>query len=307
MKCVCLATEAEKDDDADPDPDYCPKLVDFDDREEFQHVNVSKKEVNDLFNELYNSLPEDLLNEITDAIAFDTNPPKQISVQSNNNLNDTLITPVKRIESTLSTPEPNKDESQIQNPVASPAPSNATIGYFDPNAISTPAKPNFNNNTISPATQQQHQQSFDSFNSTLLQINESSTQSYSFQYPTYSLSPLDGKSHSFVPVMQYTTNSNTAINAAATPYSSFLIKASCESITTTAMPSTVISSIQIDSGINQIAQLNRQIQGGPAPKKIGSRAKRSRFKNASYRELEHLDPNSIQPQVSKKDLKPFFF
>lgn len=223
-------------------------------------------------------------------MAFEPNPPRTVPVQ-NVDLNTSLITPVKHIDQCISTPETGKNQPQSQLPIGSPTPSNTNISYFDPSAVSTPAKPNFNNSHISPATQQQRHQSFDSFNSTLLAINESSTQ---YSYPAYSISPLETKS----PVITFTTNQNAMPNNSTMTYSSILITTPCESITTPAMPATVISSIQIDNSNNQITQLNRQIQGGPAPKRAGCRAKRSRFKSAAYKELEHLDPNMIRPRVS---------
>lgn len=235
------------------------------DREEFQHVNVSKKEVDELFNDIFNSLNSfdfSYINDFTDPLTVDTNWPKKAADDVDVvDLNATLITPVKQTEESLSTPETDKNQLQSKAMIASsPGTSNANMSNFYPSEMSTPAKVNFDaTNQISSSfyqtveqQQQQHSQSFNSFNSTLLPpLNNSNNplinQQFTHQYPTNDYS-----------------------------------------ITSLATPSNVISS----------TQSNGQHQAEPIEVKRSHRAKRSRFKNAIYKELENFDPNTVQSKVS---------
>lgn len=317
-----LASEMEKDEDADPD--YSPALMDSqpgncntsnsitsvrsvfrakqftttihlipDDREEFQHGNVPKKEVHDLWNEIMESCVNSDLSDYMDYGAL-------IDTGINaDDLNVTLETPVKQTEDSLAAPETNKgrpSSSKVVNAsIASPAASNANISYFDPNAMSTPAKV-----IRTPERQQSQSQSFDSFNGTLLAppsqpVSYSGTisnQQYAYQYPTggtHSISSFGSSTPILIQTaMTLASNSNTLNQS----IQSSLVKMSSEATTTSAIPSTVVTSFQIDD--NSI-EVERQIRSRP-----GHRAKLSRFKNAAYKELENLDPNAIQPKVKRK-------
>lgn len=267
------------------------------DREEFQLHNVSKKEYNDLLNDCFNLIDPNLLDlNFFDTLTLDTNSSKYPATTTDE-LNESLVTPVKvdsmavkQIDGPLTT-EPIKDQKETVTQVQAESPiSSNVISYFDPCVISTPAKPNYNNNNTISTIHQTQQQSFDSFNSTL--------NCTSYSHP-YSFTSLQEKSPVFVPVMTFTTNSNAPHNHVALPYNSILVTIPPEATATTpAMPPTVISSIQANNSSNQMQYLNQQIQAGPISKRPGCRAKRSRFKSAAYRELENLDPNSIKPKVS---------
>lgn len=255
----------------------------LDDREEFQQVNVSKKEVNDLLNDWCSCIDLNFLdfNDL-DGLTLDTSSSKHLPTTSNAT-NESLVTPVKQIDESVITPEPN--QNQTKSDMIS---SNPGISYFDPISISTPAKPNYNNNSIPTIYHQTQQQSFDTFNNTLFSVNESG-----FSYT----SPRD-KSTVLVPVMTFTTNSNASPNQLASPYNVYVTIPPETTATTPAMSSTVISSIQSNNNNNQIIHLSQQIEAGRVVKRPGCRAKRSRFKSAAYRELDNLDPNAIVPKVS---------
>lgn len=214
-------------------------------------------------------------------------------------LDSTLVTPVKQIDEatdkTLETPDPNKLQCSSQAPIESPILSNQ-INYFDPNSISTPAKMDCSTNSIS-ATNQTQQSHNDSFSSTLLAVNETMQQP-STPYPLtpYAFSPMQDKSPLFVPVMAIGSNSNTQPNI---PYSPIIITMPSQAITTPTIPSTVISSVQLNESSNntELLQLNEQLQSGSMPKRPGCRSKKARFKSARYKGLEDKDPNLIQPKV----------
>lgn len=242
------------------------------------------------------------------ALADDWNPAKLAAINADE-LNATLETPVKQTvnDESVDVPETNKDQSpttKVETAPSSPGASNTNISHFDPNAMSTPAK------FIQTPDQQQRQsqsQSLDSINSTLLAppppnstnyssplINQQFT--YAYQYPTntitYSIGSFESNSPIHIPPM----TSNVINQYSTQQYSANLIKMSSEATTTTsAIPSTVISSFQINENPIEIERLNRQIQSRQKP---GHRAKRSRFKSAAFKELENLDPNTIQPKVS---------
>lgn len=282
-----------------------------DDREEFQHGNVPKKEVHDLWNEIMESCVNSDLSEYPDfgALADDWNPAKLAGINADD-LNATLETPVKQTDESLAPPEANKSRSSpskgMTAPLASPAASNANISYFDPNAMSTPAKID---QTPERQQSQSQSQSFDSFNSTLLAppshpASHSGTpvnQQYAYQYPTgstYSINSFDSN----IPILIHTTlafasNQNTLNQYSTQPIQSNLVKMSSEAITTSAIPATVITSFQIDDNSIEMTHPNQPNRTGPARGKPGHRAKLSRFKNAAYKELENLDPNTMQPKV----------
>lgn len=269
---------------------------------------VSKKEVNDLWNEVYKSIDIDSLDlrDLTDALTLDSNTPKQMTDQVQN-LDESLITPVKETEEPLTTADASKIPTQptCSVPAISPISSSSNINYFNPSIISTPAKSGHDCNV---SQSQQQNLSGDSFNSTLLSINESTATQYSYAYPypmnANSFSQIESKSPILIPIMTCVTSiagvSGVPVNNHQLP-SSAMIMPSQSTITTltSAMPSTVISSIQSNDN-SQPLYLRRQIEAGPTPKRPGSRAKRSRFKSAIYNELENFNPNNFQPKVSER-------
>lgn len=279
-------------------------------------MNVSKKEVDDLINDILNSCGDlnefDLqcgvsdFTEYANQLAVDGNLPKQVTVDVDD-LNATLVTPVKELEESNSAPETSKNQSQSKVLAAStPSTSNTNISYFDPSKMSTPAKDINTSNQIPSLNQKPEQQSFDSFNSTFLHTSSGSdsrtliNQQFTYQYPTnnYSIGSLELSSPILTPAVLITSTSHATV---AMPYAPI----SSGTITTTAAPSNVISSIQSNENSIEITHLNRQLQAGPVQKKPGHRAKRTRFKSAIYTELENLDPNTIQPKVSAKDSDRF--
>lgn len=251
---------------------------------------MSKKEVNDLLNDWYSCVDVNFWDTLTLDTSSSKHPPTSTTTAIDD-LNKSLVTPIKQIDEPLTTPDPNKTQKQSNTPVSieSPITSNTEITYFDPSVMSTPAKLNYNNDAISPV--HRTQQSFDSFNSTLLSVNDTMTHCTSYPY-SFTPQPV------FVPVMTFTTNSNASSDQLAIPYNSILVTIPPEATATTpAMPPTVISSIQSSNDSNQILGLSQKIEAGPPNKKLGCRAKRSRFKSALYRELENLDPNAVVQKV----------
>lgn len=280
-----------------------------DDREEFQHGNVPKKEVHDLWNEIMESCVNSDLSEYPDfgALADDWNPAKLAAINADD-LNATLETPVKQTDESLAPPETSKSRSSpskgMAAPLTSPAASNANISYFDPNAMSTPAKPD---QTPEPQQSLSQSQSFDSFNSTLLAppsqpVCHSGTpvnQQYAYQYPTtYTIHSYESSATVLIPTTTtFTSHPNTLNQYSTQPNQSNLVNMSSEAITTSVMPATVITSFQIEDNSNEMTRPNRSNRKGTVQGEPGRRAKKSRFKNAAYRELENLDPNAIQPKV----------
>lgn len=216
-------------------------------------------------------------------------------------LNATLITPVKQIEQSLATPETTQNLSKSKVATAtsstssSPGPSNVSISYFDPTAMSTPARVNgqmVSTVRLETAEQSQQQQqqsdSFNSFDSTLLappispsipSVNNGSTLNspqFVYQYPT----------NANLPTVSSESNLPILISIPQYQMQPIMINMSSDPKTTSTTENT-----------SEIDQLKRQIQSGPVSKKRGYRDKRSRFKSAAYVELENLDPNTIQPKV----------
>ncbi|XP_031624264.1 uncharacterized protein LOC116341381 isoform X2 [Contarinia nasturtii] len=297
---ACPSSETEIRDE-ETDPDYNPMIVDSqDDRDEFQQVNVSKKEMKDLYHDMYDILD---INELTllnytefNPFEPDFNTSKQAPIVQED-ISQSLITPVKHITEQLNTPECEKIQSQTESQatIQAPIPSNPPMSHFEPNIISTPARPNFIHQT--------QQQSVDSFNSSLLSVNESPVQcTYPYPYPNaYTFTPVPENS----PVMTFLANSNVASNNFTLPYNSNLITTPYESTSIFTMSSSVISSTESDKIGNS---LKTQIECGPTPKRPGCRSKRSRFKSATYKELENFDPNSIEPpHFSGTDERGFTF
>lgn len=288
-----------------------------DDREEFQHGNVPKKEVHDLWNEIMESCVNSDLSEYPDfgALADDWNLSKLVGINADD-LNATLETPVKQADESVAAPEANENRSSPTKMVttvalSSPATANANVSYFDPNAMSTPARVN-----QTPEQQQKQSESFDSFNSTLLApaaqppspqfANSSSTLTnpqLTYQYPTtstYSIGSFESNPPIFIPVMTFTSNSNM-FNQYSAQLSSNLVKMTSEATTTSAIPSTVITSFQINENSIETEGVNQKTQskGETRTPRPGHRAKRARFKSAAYKELDNLDPIAVQPKVRR--------
>lgn len=260
----------------------------IDDREEFQLGSVSKKELKDLVNELTGFIDKTFFDYLSYSEATNS---KQVPA-TEENLNESLITPVKQNDDLFNAQkEPNKMqpdqstlplESKEYGRIESPTLLNQSTTFFDPNAISTPGKPDFKTNHISSEHQSQ-QQSFDSFNSTLLSVNESLPPTQH----SYSFSPLQGNTAIHAPLMSFAGNYNVSSNNISAPYNQVLITMPSEATTTPAMPSAMLSSY-----------LNQETECSLTTKRPGCRSKRSRFKSASYKELEQLHPNAVDPHVS---------
>lgn len=217
-----------------------------------------------------------------DALNFDWNYPKQTAVNVHD-LNATLITPVKQIEEPPAT-DHNQSKSELTTAIASPGPSNIT--YFDPIAMSTPARVNGQlSSTICRETTVQQQQQFNSFNS----------------FDSTPISPSVNSGSTIISpqiVYQYATNTilPTVSQFQTQP---IVINVPYDPKPTSSIPSTVVPSHQSYDNSIEIDRLNRQIQSGPVRVR-GYRDKQSRFKRADYVELEHLDPSTIPPKVNEE-------
>lgn len=207
------------------------------------------------------------------------------------NLNECLVAPVKQIDKPLTTHEtsklPEQTESKLKPHESPPTLENQlSISFFDPNVISTPGKSNFKNTTISPGYQQSQLQSFDSVNDSPLQTQFS----YSMN-GCYSFNPLQDSA------------AGSTYNKLSLPYTQVLVALSPQAGTTTSpMLTTMISSIPLKMNYQVSDPLNRQIEIKSTQIKPGCRSKRSRLKNAAYKELEGLHSNAIEPQVKKKTI-----
>lgn len=252
------------------------------DREEFQPANVSKKELNDLKDELYEWLIDVPLNGFGDPFAFMTNTAKPSTTDE---LNDSLVTPVKDLPEPLLTPNTTTDmiteaETTIQ---ASNDHNTSATNYFDPKIISTPARfdpvVSYDYGAYMPYqnTEQiygQHPYT-DPFNHSFSAINETLNQN-SYSYPV-GLSPYKDMNNSFlIPIVTFPTNPND-VQSNVSPII----------LPTPAMPSTIVTP-KITINYCPPQQTETLVKTQP-----GCRAKRSRFKGATYKDLEHLDPNTI--------------
>lgn len=255
----------------------------------------------DLYKELNEFFGFDF-NDLSDLLSFDESNSKQAAA-TEENLNESLITPVKQSDEPL-TEHKEQDKMQSTQPaqplkpkdcdrIESPTLLNQETTYFDPNAISTPGKPDFKNNHLYTGHQLQ-QQSFDSCNSTLLSVNDAvPPNQYSYSINRYSFSPLQENTTIYSPIMTLAGNSRVSSNNISMPYNNQLvINMPAEAPTTL---SNMISSVPSNC---QIQYLNQQMEGGPISKRPGCRSKRSRFKSAVYKELEQLHPNAVDPQVN---------
>lgn len=246
----------------------------LDDREEFQHGNISKKEVYDLFAEFgdidMNSW--DLYYDLPDPLLPDSAPSKQ--VDADENLNENLVTPVKQInESSVTTHENSQLQEQtvskLQPNESSPMlANNQSINFFE---ISTSGKPNFKNNTISSG---HHDSSLPQ-----TQISHSIN--------GYSLNPLQDSAMKFA---------GSSSSYSALPYTQVLVALSPQAITRTSpMLSTMTSSTPLKITHQIVNQ--RQVEDKSAQR--SKRSKRSQLKCEAYKELERIHPDAIEPQVKE--------
>lgn len=159
---------------------------------------------------------------------------------------------------------------------------NSANEYFNPKIISTPARPDFsyhnsdfNNQYISYPTIElptfSNQSSFTDNNTSYFAGNETLNQQ-PFNPITYS--PL--KFVTFAP------------NAMETSSNMFTVPPMI--VTTSAMPSTIVTPT---IAINYAPILPAQEKVENIKTRPGSRSKRSRFKGATFADLENLDPNTI--------------
>lgn len=248
-----------------------------------------------MFNDIANIIDVNLLDmcDFADTIS---NPPKQIA-DPVDDLNTSLVTPNKQIDEPLNTPDASKNQSHSQSQL-SPEPSQTNISYFDPRIMSTPGNRSFNNsnNSLNDHVPQQqqlqtpNQQPIDSFSSTSSLNENRGVPQYSYQYPPFAFSPT--VQHS--PIVVAVTTNSIAPPIASKPSASYFVSMPTDSITTTAIPSTVTTPMQLS---NSAAPPSQTVHAEDSLKKPGCRAKKSRFKSIAYQELESLNPNSIQPQV----------
>lgn len=277
--------------DEETDPDYNPTMFNgqpYQDREEFQSANVSKKELNDLKDELFECLKDiplidmNVFGDILEPTMYQNLNQNQPSTSAAHDFNESLITPVKEITDRLETPnkilnqsvnETLSHEPLIQN-VCSPA-----MNYFDPRAISTPTHRDvpqivydfsnyvpFSHLEQTPGISYQHS---DSFNNSFVTMNDNSLSQS--QYP-----------FNFIPFSTF-KNANSSIMSSEIynvhqPYPHPQIIQPDQTVMSASATSTTIS----------------QSSQGRTKKKHGWRSKIVRFKAAKYPDLENLNPNIIQ-------------
>lgn len=256
---------------------------------------MSKKELNDLLNELYESIIE--RNDLENVDIGADGAITQID-------GDDLVTPNKQLEQQTTSPENRKIETSQQatndsiqvtaNETLQYSQSNTSISvrddlmstaYFDPNAISTPARPmtnksNFNDSGQQPANFSMQYPYYDTSNIST-NLNPEKAPQYTYQYP---LNPMKDSAPILLPFIPLNTTSNSTIlpnNLLQNSSSVLLIPQTTFSTSTASLKAN-----------NDLNSLNLQIQQG-ATLKTGYHSKRTRFKNALYSDLERLDVNSI--------------
>lgn len=306
----CVASEIEKDEDTDPDyiaADKAPV-----DREELRHVNVSKKELNDLFNELYESLLDVDLDEGTVLVNTSSNSDNLKNVVKTS----ALTTSTKDTSSNTTTlctfdtqsKTTDKSDNDMLPTTVSPTITvtrQSTIDQssncFYPSAMSTPARQTKLNEsqTLSSTIFNGNSQIVDSMNASVLSLTE--TSSYTYQYPVnpVTFSPLKETPPILIPLIALnSTQSTSMFQSNMLQYSSILITMPTTSTTNTPHMSAI--ALNTASNSDPIVCLNRQIEIGKM-KRDGVRSKRSRFKSALYNDLENLNPNSVVTQVNVLD------
>lgn len=264
---------------------------------------MSKKELNDLLNEIYESLIEghDLVHNDIDT--------HQANVQS---ATDDLITPHKDLNQQLTTPETSKIESPQQAPNDNSsqfALTNTSITvrddlltstYFDPNVMSTPArppdKPSYSQQTVNYSMTQYS----DTANSTLISANETSTH-YTYQYPVNTFSPMkDNTTPILLPIISLNATPNQTIVANGLMQSSPSVYLAMQSFPQTSFDSSVASN-------NLNCSIHQPEQNAPQKARAGSRSKRNRFKSALYSDLEGLDAKMIPTYENVSFSHSFYF
>lgn len=242
--------------------------------EEYQNVNISIEEHNDLM---------DALSEMLNI------PEKQL--QEHSNWSENYITPIKETKEHVTFPN-NINSSQ-----------DVLESTFDQNVMQTGAQQKENHsisqysNNIDTENQELSQRQVDLVNNTSIPTNETIPR-YEYAHKQ-SLDAFDTSNQirNYVnPVTKNSSSGQTNIQS----YTSIVLNVPTEVITKTVMSSTpMLSSFSDGSYQHSMDCLNRQIQDGPMPKKkIGCRSKKNRYKNASFVELENFDPNIFtSPEV----------
>lgn len=229
---------------------------------EFQHENITKEEYDDMWDSLNEFLDKTLLQQ---------------------NANETLVTPNKY---------PNE-------PMVSPAP---TYEYLAPETQLTPQPSQNDMNTMQrmnmPSIEQTPQMQTSS------NLNNEYTQFFDLNSLYYTpiksaTSTSTTTTNYMIPLLNYSTT-NTATTANDAPvYGSVLVSIPTDVATTSAIPSTLMTTqIQVDPGLNtdELSTLNRQLEGGPVEKKkpSGYRCRKRRFGTAIFEDLERVE---VVPQV----------
>lgn len=237
--------------------------------EEYQNVNISIEEYNDLM---------DALSEMINI------PEKQL--QEHSNWGENYIMPIKETKEHVTFPN-NINPSQ-----------DVLESTFDQNVMQTAAQQKENHsisqysNNIDTENQELLQRQADLLDNTSIPANETVPR-YEYAHKQ-SLDTFDTSSQIPNYVNPVTKNS-TSGQTNTISYTSIVLNVPTEVITKTPM----LSSFSDGSYQRSMDCLNRQIQDGPIPKKnIGCRSKKNRYKNASFVELENFDPNIFtSPEV----------
>lgn len=297
---IATAAELEKDEE---DPDYFPKTPDGQiyDREEFQLANVPKKELKTLRDDIYEWFFSEGFDDPSTIESNNNAKPIDPIPSASANLNDSLITPVKEMPEPIMLNITTDNIPETVTPMQSPhiQNNNAANEYFNPKIISTPARSDllyhnsdFNQYMSYPTIELptfSNQSSFtDNNNTSYLAGNETLGQQLL----------LNGQ-QTFNPIAYSPFNLVTHVpNAIETSNNMFTVPPLV--MATPAIPSTIVTPTV---AINYSAIL-------PVPEKVentktrpGCRSKRSRFRGATFSDLDNLDPNSIiANQIVNNDL-----
>lgn len=277
------------------DPDYFPKTPDGQiyDREEFQLANVPKKELKTLRDDLYEWLFfSEGFDDPSTIVSNNNSKPTDPMPSTSANLNESLITPIKDIMPdplmvNITTEDIPETDATMQSPHIQ---NNSASEYFNPKIISTPARSDL----------LCHNSDYNQYMSyPTIELPTFSNQSSFTDYNNISYLPgteLLGQQQSF--------NGHQPFNANA--YSPFkLVTFGCPNATETSsnmftMPPMIVSTPAVPStivtptiAINFAPIFPVQEKAENIKTRLGCRSKRSRFKRASFPDLEHLDPNSI--------------
>lgn len=278
------------------------------DKEELRNINVPKKELEDLFNELYESLVDVDLDEGS----FLT--PAPISALSNSVTSPpALNTPTKHTHSLTTTS--CKLNSNPKTPSNKTKAAAETATCFSPSVMSTPAVAGNLNKTAEPTRMDTSTTAETSTAQSSVSANADTTVavtamdlSNTFSYPInpITFSPMKTDNSIMIPFITLNPFQNTTTTATALLPHNFVSpiiismppQNNTETIITTTPPAPTF-----------ITNTNKQTEIKPADacslneteivQRPGCRSKHGRFKNANFQELEHLDPNLINTEVKQ--------